>query len=181
MAQLRRTGRSAAAGLRIILILLPTLRLSDAYGFVPGSKCASKCEDGTLQQDAVCLDAEYRSTDGGNRIQSCVSCLLNSTAVDQSNNVTDVDWGLCMRIQTSLRSPLLTSQRCPAIYSVLLHVRRTRRTSLDIKSLSSDLRSSQCLDRLSFDQQLSEHGPNNRLLHIFSIRRHYDQQLRLLL
>jgi hypothetical protein len=101
-----RTGLTAAAGLRIIILLLATFRLSTAFQFVPGSKCEPQCRNGDLVDDAVCLDAEYKSTPGGRGVQSCVSCLLNSTAVDHTTNVTDVEWGLCMRANSPARSLL---------------------------------------------------------------------------
>lgn len=93
-------GLSAATGLRIthliLLLLLSTFPLATAFQIVPGSGCEAQCREGHVDEDAVCLDAEYRSDPGGRRIETCVSCLLNSTAVDTANNVTDVEWGLCM-------------------------------------------------------------------------------------
>lgn len=65
--------------------------------YVPGSKCASVCGDsaaGTLEDDVVCLDAQY-GTRPGSFLRDCISCELNSTAVDSTNNITDVQWGLC--------------------------------------------------------------------------------------
>lgn len=69
-----------------------------ALQFVPGSPCEPLCSsanDGlTYQNDTICLDADYRK-EPGSRVRDCTTCLLNSTAVDQSNNVSDVQWGLC--------------------------------------------------------------------------------------
>jgi hypothetical protein len=42
------------------------------------------------------LDEQYQNTIGGRRLEDCVGCLLNSTAVDAANNQSDVEWGLCM-------------------------------------------------------------------------------------
>ena len=92
-----RRGHHAAAGLHFCFAILILLQLSQAFQFVPNSPCASTCRDGTLTDDAVCLDAEYGSTGGGKRLESCVGCLLNSTAVDTAKNETDVEYGLRKR------------------------------------------------------------------------------------
>jgi hypothetical protein len=55
--------------------------------------------------------------------------------------------------------------RCPSIYPLLLHVWHPRRTSLDKQSVSSNMRSSQCLHWMAFDQRLLEFRPYNGLLH----------------
>ena len=91
---------TAAAGLRSLIVLLTViLRLSNALQYVPGSPCASLCSTdkaGSINEDAVCLDREYKDTTGGQNIEKCVGCLLNSTAIDTAANETDVQWGLCM-------------------------------------------------------------------------------------
>ena len=92
MAQ--RRGLNAAAGLRFLFAILTFLRLSYAFQYVVNSGCASICASGTLTEDAVCLDAEYKSKEGGQKLESCVGCLLNSTAVDTAKNETDVEFGL---------------------------------------------------------------------------------------
>jgi hypothetical protein len=89
-----RHGLHAAAILPILLALTGLFRLSYAFEHVPNSPCASTCADGTLTKDAVCLDAQYKSTQGGRNLQTCVGCLLNSTAVDTAKNETDVEYGL---------------------------------------------------------------------------------------
>lgn len=93
----RRGGLHATAGLRSLIILLYILNLATAYQYVPNSPCESQCREGTLAEDAVCLDEQYQNTTGGQRLEDCVACLLNSTAVDTANNQSDVEWGLCMR------------------------------------------------------------------------------------
>ncbi|RMZ75743.1 hypothetical protein DV737_g5154, partial [Chaetothyriales sp. CBS 132003] len=70
------------------------LQLSCAFQYVPESGCQSVCSEGSLDADAVCLDTEFNSTARGRRLRSCVGCLLNSTAVDTTRNVTDVEFGL---------------------------------------------------------------------------------------
>ena len=99
-----RRGLNAAAGLRLWFAVLTLLRLSHAFQFVPKSGCASVCRDGTLTEDAVCLDAEYRNTDGGRKLESCVGCLLNSTAVDAVKNETDVEFGLRKTLREEVAS-----------------------------------------------------------------------------
>lgn len=92
-----RRGLNATAGLRSLGLIaaLYFFRLAAAYQYVENSPCANQCDEGTLIDDAVCLDAEYSDTANGTRLQTCVGCLLNSTAVDSANNQTDVEWGLC--------------------------------------------------------------------------------------
>ncbi|RMZ75537.1 hypothetical protein DV738_g5403, partial [Chaetothyriales sp. CBS 135597] len=97
------TGRNLArygiayvsiAKLEAFLAVLALVQLSGAFQYVPGSSCQSICANGSLDADAVCLDAEFNSTAGGRRVRSCVGCLLNSTAVDTATNETDVEFGL---------------------------------------------------------------------------------------
>jgi hypothetical protein len=89
-----RRGLNATAGLRLLLAALTLLHLSYAFQYVANSGCASVCEQGTLTDDAVCLDEDYRIEAGGARLETCVACLLNSTAVDTAKNETDVEYGL---------------------------------------------------------------------------------------
>ena len=89
-------GLPAAPALRILFLLLALFHLAAALEYVQGSKCADACDVGNIAEDAVCLDAEYKSEAGGQRVERCVGCLLNSTAVDTETNTTDVEWGLCM-------------------------------------------------------------------------------------
>ena len=61
-----------------------------------GSSCAEACsaQDLNYANDTVCLDEDYRSG-RGQLFRECTTCLLNSTAVDTAQNVSDVYWGLC--------------------------------------------------------------------------------------
>ncbi|KAG9785202.1 hypothetical protein KCU88_g2564, partial [Aureobasidium melanogenum] len=80
----------------VLICLLTALpRLILALQSVPGSPCESVCSvAGSLEDDVICLDADYKSLDNGRKLQKCVACQLNSTAVDTSNNETDVGWAL---------------------------------------------------------------------------------------
>lgn len=100
----RRRGLDATAGLRSLLCLSYLLHLASAFQFVPDSPCEPVCQDGNLSEDAVCLDDSYRNTENGTRIQECVGCLLNSTAVDTASNQTDVEWGLCRSLAPTMPS-----------------------------------------------------------------------------
>ena len=80
-----------------LYLLTALLRVTQALQSVRGSPCDSVCANaGTLEDDVVCLDANYQSLDSGRAFQKCVACQLNSTAVDTANQETDVQWGLRM-------------------------------------------------------------------------------------
>ncbi|KIX00506.1 uncharacterized protein Z518_10646 [Rhinocladiella mackenziei CBS 650.93] len=91
--------RPATAAVYIVICLLTVLlRPTSALSSVSGSPCESVCSDaGNLEDDIVCLDADYQSLSKGRAFQKCVGCQLNSTAVDTGKNETDVEWGLCMQ------------------------------------------------------------------------------------
>ncbi|OAP62231.1 hypothetical protein AYL99_04434 [Fonsecaea erecta] len=77
------------------LLLAVLLRLTSALQSVAGSPCQSVCANaGSLEQDVLCLDADYQALPSGRAFQTCVACQLNSTAVDTANNETDVAWAL---------------------------------------------------------------------------------------
>ncbi|KIW72245.1 hypothetical protein PV04_00453 [Phialophora macrospora] len=79
----------------LYLLLTAFLSVTSAIQSVPGSPCEAVCSDaGTLENDVVCLDANYQSLSSGRAFQKCVACQLNSTAVDTVNNNTDVEFGL---------------------------------------------------------------------------------------
>ena len=71
----------------------------------PDSPCASVCIDGsglngsdpnssnTYGSDIVCLDDSFHTTTVGQKYESCVSCLQNSTAV--ASGESDTEWFLC--------------------------------------------------------------------------------------
>ena len=88
--------RPATAALYIAICWLTVLlRVTSALQSVAGSPCQSLCADaGTLEEDVVCLDANYQSLEQGRAFRQCVACQLNSTAVDTVKNETDVEWGL---------------------------------------------------------------------------------------
>ena len=89
-----RSATSAAPRYIALLYLLTALLcVTNALQSVPGSPCDSVCANaGTLESDVVCLDANYQSLDSGRAFQKCIACQLNSTAVDTTNNETDVAW-----------------------------------------------------------------------------------------
>ncbi|EXJ81457.1 hypothetical protein A1O3_07749 [Capronia epimyces CBS 606.96] len=91
-----RHDRPATAPLyRLICLLTVLLRLTSALQSVPGSPCETVCSTaGSLEQNVVCLDADYQSLDQGRAFQKCVACQLNSTEVDTRHNETDVEWAL---------------------------------------------------------------------------------------
>ena len=91
-------GVCAAYALTVILSISfssPALALQT----VPGSPCAETCtrDDLSYANNTVCLDEDYK-TGGGRQFRECTTCLLNSTAVDDAGNVSDVYWGLCKRL-----------------------------------------------------------------------------------
>ena len=92
----RQHDRPATAALYVAFCLLTALlRFTAALQSVPGSPCEPVCANaGQLQDDVVCLDADYRNLENGRAFQTCVSCQLNSTAVDTDTNATDVEYGL---------------------------------------------------------------------------------------
>lgn len=89
--------RPVTAALYLAICLLTiVLRPASALPTVPGSSCESVCTNaGDLVEDVVCLDADYQNLENGRAYQKCVSCQLNSTAVDTGKNETDVEFGLC--------------------------------------------------------------------------------------
>lgn len=78
----------------------------------PNSACSSRCDRNvaagadpssadtkTNSSDLVCNDYEYdgsNSTEVGRRFKDCLTCELNSTAMDADSNEDDVYWALCM-------------------------------------------------------------------------------------
>jgi len=69
---------------------------ASALQTVPDSSCADTCTQNDLNyaNSTVCLDDAYQ-TGAGQQFRECTTCLLNSTAVDTANNISDVYWGLC--------------------------------------------------------------------------------------
>jgi hypothetical protein len=80
-------------------VLLAFLQSAYAFGHVPGSPCTEVCSGNpqdTLANDVVCLDADYVNSTSGKPFYDCITCELNSTAVDRATNQSDVEWGLRM-------------------------------------------------------------------------------------
>lgn len=92
----RQRDRLATAAVYLALCLLSTfLRPATALQTVPGSPCQSTCDRaGNLEDSVVCLDVDYVDTEAGSLYRECVSCQLNSTAIDTGKNETDVEFAL---------------------------------------------------------------------------------------
>lgn len=95
------------------VIFLGLLHFVLSLEVTPNSACSSLCDkniangadpsnDGitkTHSSDLVCNDYEYdgsTSTEVGHMFKQCLSCELNSNAVDAGTNQNDVYWALCM-------------------------------------------------------------------------------------
>ena len=75
----------------------------------PNSPCASVCLDdpsldasdpnssNTYGSDIVCLDTSFHTTSVGQKYESCVSCLQNSTA--SASGESDTEWFLCKLLE----------------------------------------------------------------------------------
>lgn len=92
---------NAAMGVCAVHVLTAILSISfaspaSALQTVQGSPCESICTDNDLNfaNDTVCLDDDYKNG-RGQQFRECTTCLLNSTKIDSSANVSDVEWGLC--------------------------------------------------------------------------------------
>lgn len=85
--------RSATSALIAAAMLLPAasaLRISE------GSPCVAECgniNEKTLEEEMVCQQEEYSSTDEGQRFVDCLSCLSTSVYAAGSNE-TDSKWML---------------------------------------------------------------------------------------
>jgi len=87
--------RAATRAASLLWLLTLLCRITSALQTVHGSPCESVCSNaGSLEDDVVCLDANYQSLAPGRAFEACVSCQLNSTAVDTASNETDVEWAL---------------------------------------------------------------------------------------
>lgn len=94
-------------------VLLTTwFRLSLEIEVTPNSECSSLCDDNidntsdpgdklnssTQTKDAVCSDYEFdgpNSTVRGRKFKDCMTCELQSTAIDSKSNENEVYWVLC--------------------------------------------------------------------------------------
>lgn len=90
----------------LVLLILSQLSIPAAgLQVTPNSACAELCMDdpttdisdpnssSTNGSDIVCTDSAYTSTSVGQKFNSCISCLQNSTANATSEN--DQEWFLC--------------------------------------------------------------------------------------
>lgn len=94
--RLSSTFFSVAAAYALTLVLsISCAAPTSALQTVPRSPCADICSsnDLNLANDTVCLDDDYQ-TGEGQQFRQCTTCLLNSTAVDSTTNISDVYWGL---------------------------------------------------------------------------------------
>ena len=83
-----------------LLVLSLTLPRALALYVVPGSNCTSVCSSAytaynTNGSDIVCHDRDYNSTVVGEAFQDCVSCEIQSPAINPYTVQTDVGWALC--------------------------------------------------------------------------------------
>ena len=83
-----------------LLIFSLTLPRALALYVVPGSNCTSVCSSAstaynTNGSDIVCHDKDYNSTVVGEAFQDCVSCEIQSPAINPYTVQTDVGWALC--------------------------------------------------------------------------------------
>lgn len=107
-----------AAHVLTALLCLSFSTPTSALQTVPGSPCESICtsDDLNFANDTVCLDASYQSGEG-QQFRECTSCLLNSTAVDRANNISDVYWGLCKTDAFGTKAGTLTKSSQSSIYT----------------------------------------------------------------
>ena len=83
-----------------LLILSLTVDHVSALYVVPGSNCTDACTSAitaytTNGSDIVCHDTDYNSTTIGEAFQICVSCEIQSPALNPYTVQTDVGWALC--------------------------------------------------------------------------------------
>ena len=83
-----------------LLLFLLTVRYVSALNVVPGSNCTSVCSStstayNTNGSDIVCHDKDYNSTVVGAAFQDCVSCEIQSAAINPYTVQTNVGWALC--------------------------------------------------------------------------------------
>lgn len=93
---------SIRRGVSSLLIVAPSL--TQALRVSPNSPCTSVCTDSNISQsdptffdeqwkDIVCTDTALDSTPQGKKLESCFTCLQNSTYTHGSES--DQDWFLC--------------------------------------------------------------------------------------
>lgn len=97
----------------IRLALAALCPLSTALYTPKGSSCTIECgtkaQNFTGTSDLVCLDTAYDDNSKGVLFKQCVSCLSNSTYVNDAvsyNGNSDQYWYLCMLLPARIRSRL---------------------------------------------------------------------------
>ena len=93
-------GLTRACPLIVLLLFLNNIVVTSAYYVVANSNCTSFCKGGTLEptassNNASCTDLEYNVTYTGVTFRQCVSCELNSDAVDPQTGQTNLGWAFC--------------------------------------------------------------------------------------
>lgn len=137
---LTRTGLKVLLTLLGISVLVPRV---SALNFVAGGPCESVCSDdvaGAVSEDVRCLDSEFNVTPAS-YLKTCVSCQLNSTAVDPVTKATDVEWGLCKHMLSpdGLEECLLTNASQSSLHLVQLHVWRSSTACIDLVTMSGHM------------------------------------------
>lgn len=81
--------------------VIATISSVSALRVSPGSPCQTSCVsasspgNATGNNDIVCADDQYSSTDAGKRYKTCMTCLQGSTYVDKSSSQSDQAWFNC--------------------------------------------------------------------------------------
>jgi hypothetical protein len=80
-----------------VVVLASSMGGVGAIRTVPSSQCAAICGDTSVTKgsDIVCSDSDYANTNAGKVFASCITCQMNSTAVDLTTGDTDLKWMLC--------------------------------------------------------------------------------------
>ena len=75
---------------------------ANALEVVAGSNCTSHCLSSltaysTNGSDVACHDSDYNTTVSGGTFQECVSCELESQAIDSQPDQSNLGWAFCER------------------------------------------------------------------------------------
>lgn len=81
--------------------LLCALLTASAHAILvaPSSQCAVQCGNvltSTSGSDLTCSDSAYASSVAGQNFEACIACELNSTYVDPTTQLSDLQALLCM-------------------------------------------------------------------------------------
>ena len=86
----------------VIISLVLSLNVGhiSALFVVPGSNCTAACSSSltafsTNGSDVVCHDTDYNSTAVGEAFRECISCEIQSPALNTYTVQTDIGWALC--------------------------------------------------------------------------------------